>query len=798
MNLSLEWICQYVDVSDVDPERIAHRLTMSCAEVERLHQVTRHTEGVVVAEITETHAISRNGQHKRIVVDCGGKKLTTICTAPNTAAGVKTAFAAEGTRLSDGTTVSHRNMSGTTSHGVLCSAMDLGFSDSHEGVLELPRSMKNGTPLNRTVPREDTIIEIDNKSLTHRPDLWGHYGIARELAALFSRELLPLPLSDVAAYSALPRYPVVVEDADGCPCYACIELTQLPTGPSPLPIQWRLHTVGQRTINLPVDLTNYVMLELGQPMHAFDGRKVERVRVAPFGRNGTFTTLDGIQRNLLPEDLMIWSGDDPIALAGIMGGRTSEIQDNTTEVLLESASFRGSRIRRTASRLGMRTDASQRFEKNQPAVNTRLSIARFLHLLRLHESEPRASSRLTIVGNTDEARDPIEMSADVFKAKIGAELPVKTIRHILGSLGFESSIANRTISVVPPPCRSREDISRREDIIEEVARIYGYDRIEPQMPRFTVQSDPPDNTTRREHSIRKLLAASHGFVEVHTYAWLDDRWLETIGYDPAETLVVQNPSTEYTSRLRTTLMPNLLAASRRNAQHADGFRLFEIGRVFGASGATGSSERTNLSGLSLEQSKQKDLQHHCNSIKTAVTDVLQTICRQSPRYQRPQQIRYPWQTENESVDIAVAGSVRGAIGILPPGIAETISHASQIIWFEIDLSSIADLPEPDGTSIRYSETSNYPGSWQDFSIVWSLEQGFLELQSVLVRFRHPLVQKSDFIGVYQGGEVPAGSGSYTFRYWIGHRERTLEGSEIEAFTESYVSFLHKNGLRLRS
>ncbi len=795
MIISLEWISQYVDISNLDPDSIANKLTMSCAEVEQLQEKNRRVNGVVVGEIVAISKISAHDQLLSVLVDCGDGKLTTVCGAANVEIGAKSAFARLGSCLADGKYVSSARFGGVSSHGVLCSAKDLGFSEIHDGILDLPRSYKNGTHLNSLVPMRDTLIEIDNKSLTHRPDLWGHYGIAREIAAVFGRELLPLPSVATTEYDDLPAYELRVEDRRNCRCYACVEIDNLKVEPSPLYIQWRLHALGQRTINLPVDLTNYVMFELGQPMHAFDADKFSRIGVAPFEQEGAFMTLDGIERNLLPEDLIIWGDGRPVALAGIMGGINSEIEKQTTRLLLESANFKGSRIRRTASRLAVRTEASQRFEKDQPPANTIASIARYLHLAAECNPAQRVISRLTVAGDSDEKRRSIVLPLSYFNMKVGTVIPENSIVSILRSLGFSSSLKDHFLSVVPPTFRSREDVSLPEDIIEEVARVYGYDSIAPQMPDIAPQTILPDTRVRREHQIRKLLTTSHGFTEIHTHAWFDDRWLSSIGFEPKKSLVLKNPTTEYLGRLRTTLIPNLLAVVSQNSQYRDDIRLFEIGRTFSVAGDGKSIEKTHLGGMGSRQSRQKALQEHYCEVKAAIEDVFEIVIHESPSFRPLEDNHYPWQGVGECTDIILREKLVGNIGVLPSDSVRKIAPNAQIIWFEVDLT---DIDAPLYPHMKLQEPSSYPGSCQDFSILCELSRGYRVLERILKQFRNPLVQSYEYVNMYQGSAIPKGYGSYTFRYWIGHSDRNLEREEIEAFLEQFIINLHKNGVRLRS
>ena len=301
--------------------------------------------------------------------------------------------------------------------------------------------------------------------------------------AIFGRPLRTLPMVDLAQYDKLPAYPLSIEDADGCPCYGCLEFEVAAGQPAPLVMQRRLHALGQRTYNLMVDVTNYAMLELAQPTHAFDGNRVSAIRVATMGKAGTFTTLDEQERRMAPDDLLIWNEKEPVALAGVMGGLNTEVEPSTTKILLESANFKGSRIRRTSVRLDLRTESAQRFEKSQPPVNVKVGIARILQLIQDAGAKPNVTSRFTVAGDLKEAFRPLILEPGALQAMAGADISHKEVVSILQSLGFQARYeSDGRLRVGVPPHRSEKDISIPADITEEVLRVYGYGKIEPRMP----------------------------------------------------------------------------------------------------------------------------------------------------------------------------------------------------------------------------------------------------------------------------------------------------------------------------
>ena len=838
MHISLDWISDYVDLSELDIDTITTRLTLATAEVEGTKIIRRFVKGVLVGEIKSVEKLTDKLTFCH--VNCGKKSYTTVCGAPNVFAGLKAPFAPADTLLANDVQVETAERNGKPSQGILCSAAELGMSDWHEILLECPHSTKVGTPLDKLIPETDTLIEIDNKSLTHRPDLWGHYGFAREFAAIFGRKLKPLPQIDLSAFDSLPKYPIKNEDHENCPCYGCIEFQTQGILPSPLFIQRRLHALGMRSYNLLVDVTNYVNWEIAQPTHAFDADKLGGIRVATLGGQEAgdrrkelgdrsefeFTTLDGQSRKLLPEDLLIWGTNDspsaavchlpsavscrPVALAGIMGGLETEVTATTTRILLESANFKSARIRRTASRLDLRTDASQRYEKSQPPSNVKVGIARILKLIEDSDADLKVLSRFTADGGLQDEVRYIDIPAGRLEQLSGITLPEKKVALILQSLGFEvQRQKNKSLKVDVPPFRSQKDISIPEDIVEEVLRVYGYDNIPPVMPAVPVKPLHVEKHLKMEYKIRRVLATAHRFLEVHNYIWFNDNWLKTLDYEPGETLVLKNPTSPETSRLRTTLIPNLLALIPKNRPFKESFRLFEIGRVFDpAQDPTlkqAKDQHHHLAGIAYQRAGS--LEECYASVKSAVEDTLAVYGIQNVLFaestDKPQEV---WQTtgnyvilcrSSETPSTAPPEKLFGTIGILDKNMTTKVCReGGHIVWFEIDLDSITGQ----GTlhsEVKFEESPKYPLSWQDFSLLWNIGDGFDKLESILDKFANPLVIRREFLVSYRGKGLEKGTACYSFRFWVGSPDHTLSGEEIESFHQQFLTYIRQNNISLR-
>lgn len=811
MQISLDWISDFVDLSDIAPEVIANRLTMSTAEVEGIHFLNRFVDGVVVGEIIEADPIPAKDGKKltACLVDTGNKKFRTVCGAPNAHKGLKAPFAPAGTILGE-KKIEKTEMAGLPSEGILCSAAELGMSDWHEILFECPPNTKTGTPLSDLVPHSDVLIEIDNKSLTHRPDLWGHYGFARELASIFQRPLKPLPRHSIDQYADLPAFPVEIADPN-CPCYSALAfgISAGSTGiPSSMIMQRRLHALGQRTYNLLIDVTNYVSLEIGQPTHAFDGDLVHSIRVAPMGKKGTFRTLDGVDREMLPEDMMICDGEKPIAIAGIMGGEETEVTDKTTRILLESANFRSARIRVSVGRLDLRTDASQRYEKSQPPANVKVATERILQLIEESGIKFHVESRFSLAGDLADSIRTIFIKPGRLNHLAGIDFPQETVLSILRSIGFEADFQpDQSLKVGIPPFRSAKDISIEEDIVEEVMRLYGFDNIPPVLPKLPLKPLFVEKSIRMDHKAQRLLSTAYGFMEVHNYGWFNDDWCKKIGFDPGTTLIIQNPAAQPESRLRTTLLPNLFALIPKNRVSRDQFRIFELGHVyfpigdisdqsFCADSASKCREVSRLAGISFLQAGLS-LEDHYLQIKAAIEDLGDIYARAGNplKFVATQKPQYPWESENFSVDILQGDQKIGSLGVADKKFLHIISpEGGQVVWFEIALDKFEGDLYP---NLKISDPPKFPGSWQDFSLVWKIDDGYEKLEALLDQFTDPLLIKREFLTLYKGKGLEKGDASYSFRFMIGAEDHTLSGMEIEAFHQKFLAFLESKSISIR-
>ena len=612
MFLSMNWISEFVDFTGLDKLDLIHRFSLSTAEVENeIFMKGSDISGIVVAEIKSVEEHPESKKLHLLKVDAGKDELVdVVCGAPNVRAGMKTAFAQLGAKIGD-ITISPRKLAGYTSNGMCCSEAEIGLSDNNSGIMEITDDIPNGTDLKDAYQIEDIVFEVDNKSLTNRPDLWGHYGIAREFSALTGRPLKPLETVDLSQFSSLPQIDMKILDPL-CQRYSCLQVDNITRNVSPVNMRVRLYYCGMRAINFLADLTNYLMLEMGQPMHAFDSRKVSKIRVRRFDTPFTFKTLDNVERNIDENTLMICNDETPVAIAGIMGGLDSEIVDDTTALTLESATFDSVSVRKSTVRLSHRTDASMRYEKSLDPEMTVTAIARFVKLMLDYDPDSRVISSLT----DEYAYHYPKIAFSFFQSFVdkytGIYIERDTIVNTLKSLGFTVNIGSEDnvyygkmnnlsdkdfdpftfdteFIIEVPSWRATKDVTIKADIIEEITRIYGYDNFDVHTAESPLYPVRPDTEKSVEDSIKDILVKRYSLHELHSYIWTYNDEYKALGMEVEDNIKLINATNPNIETIRRSIVPTQLCQVKYNTDYASDFGVFEIGRT-----VDGVNSETNL------------------------------------------------------------------------------------------------------------------------------------------------------------------------------------------------------------
>ncbi len=621
MHISYNWLSRHVDLTGISPQELAENLTLSTAEVEEVFRFAPHLSDVVVGHVLERVPHPDADKLGVCQVDVGqGEPLNIVCGAPNVAGGQKVAVATVGTRLPGDFKIKKSKIRGVTSVGMICSVRELDLGDEHDGIWVLPEACEVGQPVAEALGIVDWVIDIDNKSLTHRPDLWGHRGMAREVAAIFQRELKPLDTSLPALGSGAP-FPVTVAD-EACSRYLGLAIDGAQQELSPDWLRFLLLAVGQRPLDLLVDLSNFVMLDLGQPNHAFDRSRLgaQGIVVRKARQGETMTTLDGFERTLTSDDLLITDGDRPVALAGIMGGEDSKVEGDTSQLLLEVATFHPGTIRRTSARLGLRSDSSARFEKHLDPTLPESAAGHFARLLQAIQPQVNFPMALSDAGRWENPARSLTVRTARIRSRLGVSISDSEILSILERLQLSPVQNGEAITVSIPAARATKDLGIEADLVEEVGRIYRYGNIPTENLVGEVVPAPADPRRKLVRRLQDAMAGGARFHENMGYSFVPDRVLQAMKIQGLPRVEVINPVAEGHSRMRRSLLPTLLDAARLNRQRHGQVALFEVGKGYLPEAANELGEPKEVHWISgvLAMAPQKDVAFdHGNASKRA-------------------------------------------------------------------------------------------------------------------------------------------------------------------------------------
>jgi len=787
MFISMNWIRDYVDLSGLDIDKLIHQFSLSTAEVENeIFYKGSDLEGVVVAEIKSVEEHPNSKKLHLLKVDIGEAELIdVVCGAPNVRVGMKTSFAKVGARIGE-ITISPRPVAGFMSSGMCCSEKELGISDDNSGIMDLDATLPLGKDLKEIFEIDDIIFEVDNKSLTNRPDLWGHYGIAREFAALSGRELKPLDVVDLSEFSNLPALDIKIEN-DDCLRYSGLKFDNVSVNVSPVNMRIRLFYCGMRAINFLADMTNYLMLEVGQPMHAFDSRKVEKIRIKKFDKPFEFKTLDGIDRKIDENTLMICNDNEPVAIAGIMGGLDSEIVEDTTSLTLESACFDPVSVRKSSARLAHRTDASQRYEKTLDPELTVTAIARFVKLLTDIDSGAKVISSLT----DDYRRSYERKTISIDKAYvdrytgIGDAISNEHIEKTLKALGFEVEADNGNFTVKVPSWRATKDVTLKADLIEEITRIYGYDNFVPHTAKSSLYPVRMEAEKSVEDNLKDILVKSFNLHELHSYVWAYHDEYKKLGMEVCDNVKILNATNPNLETLRCSIVPTQLCQVKLNTSYASDFGVFEIGRVVKGLKENDLCDERKMLAVTLfsKNDSIKDLYFKLrNMIAVAINEIKHKELSFSSL-----EATYSYQHPKNLNAIICDGITLGEIGIVHPAVSKKIDKKASIVYAELDVAEICKL---ENAGIHYEEASKYPGIEIDLTFI---SDSYAPIKAVIEAANSPLLKKTKVVDIYVDDDGKA----ITVRLTFSCMDRTLTREEVQVVTDGIIDTLAASGIRLK-
>ena len=811
MKVLWRWLLELCDLDQVPTvEEGARALTRGGIEIEGMTNLGAGFRGVVVAQVVakRPHPQADKLTLVDVITERGGTATQVVCGAPNVPApGRKVLWAQIGAELPGGLTLAAKAVKGIESPGMLCAEDELGLSEDHAGIVVLDEDDTTplGAPAQRALGLDDWLLDVNAPA--NRGDLLGHLGVARELVAMLRGKVV-LPDADLSAYAAggALKLEIAIASGEDCPRYTARLIEGLSVKPSPRRIAQRLRAVGVRPISNVVDVTNYVLFELGQPLHAFDAAKLTSgiIGVSSASDGEKFTTLDNTERTLVRGDLMIRDGDRAVALAGVMGGLDTEVTDATTRVLLESASFKPLLVRRTARRLGLHSEASHRFERGVDPELASFASARAARLLCMLGAGK-------VVGDIVDAypgkRDiqPIKTRLPRVQLVTGVPLSDTACRDALERLGFAVTTATQNELEVTPPS-SRNDVAREVDVIEEILRVTGYEQVPSTLP--VLRQAPPMRPAHRADVARRALAAA-GVAEAITYGFQSAARAAALGLAAtdrrAQPIVIRNPMSIDQAVMRTSLLPNLIAAVARNESYGRGdVALFEVGSVFWRKGE-GVSERPineladepqwaagvlagNRPGQIGEGAPWDAFDAKALALETIRAVAGDVRVRVNPisnvAYLHP---GIAGELVIESATATAGREVVGRFGEVHPDVREKLGVTGTVFAFEIDLGK---LPLAGPAQMR--TIPRFPGSERDVSLLLAEDIPAGRIVDVIEAANEPLVTRVRLLEDYRDAKLGAGMKSMLWSIAYRSPERTLTDAEVDKAHEAIVGRLVEN------
>jgi phenylalanyl-tRNA synthetase beta chain len=804
MLISLNWIKDFVDLPDLPPKELASRFTLTTAEVEDVVVKGEALKPILCVEIKSHRPHPDSDKLNLVTFDYGqGQLKEVVCGAPNVRVGLRVPYAPIGTTLPNGMTLEPKKIRGVLSDGMLCSETELGLGDGKAGLMELGPEAVPGLPLPAYLKLEtDVVLDVDNKSLTHRPDLWGYLGLAREFAAAHRKPLKnrfdDAWASRIEAKFTAAAAPVTVEISPDSSCLAYYGLAlDIPRmGETPDHIRSRLEAAGLRSINLIVDLSNYAMVELGIPNHVFDRTKIAggKIVVRRAGSGLRFKTLDEQEREIAATDTLIIDADKPLVIAGLMGGLESCVVPETTRLFLEVANWEAPEVRKTSVRLGLRTDSSQRYEKSLDSNQCYRTLLRLVELIL--ETCPGA----TVVGapakylREDKLAKPLTLSitqAEITRA-LGMEIPRDAVRDIFERLDFRVSEAGGTCSVTVPSYRTTKDISVKADLIEEIGRMIGFDNIAPVSPLLPVKPIRLSGTKQFHRKIQDFLVMQGKSLQVMTYPLVGpDLLARALWPVTNDSLVLVNALSVDQDRMRPSMIPSAIEVAAHNQKHYDEFAFFELGRSY----LGFEKERSQLIvGLySKAGSRFVELENVVEKLLSLLS-ISFTFAPSNPKFPNPV-VPSDWSGvhPNEYVNIQVMGKFAGAINTIHPLILKNFKMKGHLSLALIDLTDIEGKEVKDKT--KYRPISKFPSSSFDVTVVMKKDLPAAAAISALNTLKQKELKSKAIVDVYQMNEDQK---SVSIRSVFEDSEKTLTAETIKDLEQKIVQVLERAGFPIKS
>lgn len=790
MFISMNWINDYVDLSGIKTEDLVSRFNLATAEIEDYEEKGKNIQNVVFGKILEVANHPESTKLHILKVDVGDEVLQIVCGAPNVRVGMVTAVCKVGGSVIAGK-IKQTKLVGVDSCGMCCAESELGIGSDESGIMDIKEDVKIGQDIKEVWPIDDVVLEIDNKSLTNRPDLWGHYGLAREFAAIFDRPLKKMPVEDLSVYDKLPEVKINIE-TENCFRYSSVCADNITVKKSPREMAIRLNYAGMRDINLLADLTNYVMLDLGLPMHAFDNKIVKGINVVSSDGETVMTTLEG-EEHKPPKGATLICDEtkEPVAIAGVKGGLKSGISDDTNSVLFEAAVFDSSNIRKTARGIGLITDASQRYEKSLDPELTPVALSRIVYLLKNIDNGAKVSSKFSDCYKKKYDKITINLDPKFISKIVGTEISKEFTIKTLKSLEFEVEDNGDILKVGVPTFRATKDVSIKEDLVEEVARLYGYDNIEPKPLAFDTVPQELKKSVEYEYETKLFLAQKYDANEIHSYLWNYEDFNKQHKINTKSYLSLLDSSNAGQSGIRSELLPTLIRTLDENKNNYNDVRVFEIGRVVsGLDEQNLAIENKKLAVLLASQTKsEKDLFYE---MKMLIVDVAKNLMGIDVELEQGETV--PYLHPVNSFRIKSRTDDYGYMGILHPETKKAVDKRFNVCAMEIDFEKLANTVV---YSKKIKQVSKYQSVEIDYNVLINEDEVYADLCKKLAKFKSKIMIGYNLIDVYENKEILKDKKSVTLRFNLASMDHTLSGEEIENFRKEFEEYVKRAGLELR-
>ncbi len=805
MKISLQWIQDFVDIKDLDVHDLANDFTMRVAEVEQVQELNQHLSQIQVVQISKIEKHPHADKLNLVSFTNGKNEKTVVCGAPNVKLDMKVAYAPIGVCLPNGLVLTPKKIREVLSEGMLCSGEELGVEPTPEGLLALPADAPLGQSLSEYWQRpSEVILEVDNKSLTHRPDLWGLYGQAREVAAITAKKLKNpydaqwrKKIEGLFGHSA-PTVQIHLHEKSSAISFWGVEVQNVQIAPSPLWMQQRLQACGLRPINNMVDISNYVMLELGIPLHIYDRDQIKGdVFVELVGQERKFITLDEQERQLIARDTIIRDEQKDLVLAGVMGGLSSGVSEKTKNLFIEVANWKSSAVRMTSTRLGLRTDSSTRYEKG---LDSHLSYQTLLRTVQLVcELCPKAKLISQPIYQGINLKEPqltcLDLNLKELNNFLGTQLSLEKVVALLESLDFSVEVQHQEMKVQIPTFRSQKDITMTADLYEEIGRLIGYDHITPKAPRFEVKPVSLDSFKNFERKTQDYLSVKVPSLEVMTYPLVGEKILARAQWnDQAEQLKLVNALSVDADRMRPSLIPSLLDVVALNWKSFSDFSFFELGRVFHSDQQQFAKESRHLAIALCSKNKNQFLPflNHVESYLQALQ--LPAQLKEVGSHQNPL-IFDGWSGLHplEQMNIQVMGRNHGLVFTVHPMLLRNYKVKGFVHIALLDYSFIEKI-QLKNKAVKFKPFSRYPSSSFDCSVVVKGAPAARVLRP-LSKIKNPLFKGAKIVSVFALDEQET---SVTLRSHFESSDGTLQADEISSLEQLVVSTLNDAGFPLKN